>query len=63
MAATWVSAFVNIALMTSHFGGNSKTGGRPPTDSNDMNIMNSINAVSLFAITVRLTDDTVQGYS
>ena len=48
MAATWVSAFVNIAGMTSHFGGNSKNGGRPPTDSNDMITMHFSNIISLF---------------
>jgi len=43
--------------MTRHFDGNSKTRGRPPTDSNDMNIINFINVLSSFGIKVWLTDD------
>jgi hypothetical protein len=33
-----------------HFGKNSRTGGCPPKDNNDVNIMNFISLASLFVI-------------
>jgi hypothetical protein len=50
--------FVIIAWITIHFGRNPRNGGRPPKDSNDVNIMNFISAVSLFVIMVWLMNDT-----
>jgi hypothetical protein len=41
-----------------HFGRKPKKGGSPPKDNNDVNIMNLINAVSLFVIMVWLINDT-----
>jgi hypothetical protein len=42
---------------TIHFGRNPRNGGSPPKDNNDVNILNFISVVSLFAIKVRLMKD------
>lgn len=50
--------FVIIAWIIIHFGRNPRNGGSPPRDSNDVNIMNFISAVSLFVIKVWLINET-----
>jgi hypothetical protein len=45
--------------MISHFGRNPRNGGSPPRESSNVNIMNFINLVSLFVITVWLMNDTL----
>jgi hypothetical protein len=43
--------------MKIHLGKNPRNGGSPPKDSNDVNIINFISAVSLFVIMVWLIKD------
>lgn len=58
IVASGVMLFVIMAWMTIHLGRNPRNGGNPPSDSNDVNIMNFISAVSLFVSMVWLMKDT-----
>ena len=50
--------FVIIAWIIIHFCRNPKSGGSPPRENNDVNIMNFIRVASLFVIIVLLMNDT-----
>jgi hypothetical protein len=57
IVARGAKLFIITAWITIHFGRNPRNGGRPPSDSKDVNIINFISAASLFVIIVWLIND------
>lgn len=62
VVAMGVMLFVVIACMTISFGRNPRNVGRPPSDSNDLNIGSFLNEVSLFVIEISLTKDDLDNF-
>jgi hypothetical protein len=58
ITASGIMLFIIIDWITIHFGRNPRNGGSPPRDSNEVNIINFINVVSLFVIIVWLINDS-----
>ena len=52
----YINLYFELIIMYS-LGKNTRNGGSPPKDNNDVNIMNCISVASLFAIMVWLMND------
>jgi hypothetical protein len=54
IVATGAILFIIIAWIAIHLGRNPRNGGKPPSDSSDVNIMNFVSVASLFVIRIWL---------